>query len=828
MTNRTRCRWLPQVLMRLWLVLMLLACADSVFAQGTAATRNFDHTKTGFALTGQHTNERCESCHINGIFKGTPRDCASCHVAGTRWSRNNVVKTQNHVPTQLACDACHNTRTYAGAQFNHTGVTPGSCASCHNGSMAPGKSTNHIATSGSCDSCHKTTAWTPASGFDHSGVSPGTCATCHNGSRATGKTATHVPVGSQSCDSCHRTGGSWRPSSFNHTQLVVANQCSTCHTGGFPPADGRGTSHIPYQALSGVAIANCDSCHKAGYSAWAPAKFHGSVSVSAQCGTCHTGNYPGAAGKPNTPIHAGQTVCETCHKSTTNWSSAKVDHASFTSATNCTSCHNGSTATGKSGTHVPVGATNCVSCHTTTGWKPTKFNHSQVVAANQCASCHSGNYRPADGRSTNHIPYQALTGVAIANCDSCHKQGYTAWSGARLHGSVTIANQCVSCHVASYPDATGTKPNNTTHAGVTGNCESCHKSTASWSSAKVDHSSFTTATNCGSCHNGSAATGKNTTHVPVGASNCINCHTTTAWKPTRFNHTQVVVASQCSSCHSGAYPPADGRTTNHIPYQTITGVAIANCDSCHKQGYTAWTGARLHSSVSLSSQCVSCHVASYPDATGTKPNNTTHTGITGNCESCHKSTASWNTVTFAHSAANAVGTGTCDTCHNGSAAKGKQSGHIPVTTGPTKCDSCHRSQTSFASSVTMNHTVVSATTCKTCHNGAYTSQGATGALAKPTNHIPEATQLLNGGSMDCKACHTSTASWGSMTMNHNGSQGGGAGWCKGCHQSGTAFLGSMEKKSLTHERKTPPAIDCSESGCHRPLGNRGTTYRNWD
>jgi hypothetical protein len=65
-------------------------------------------------------------------------------------------------------------------------------------------------------------------------------------------------------------------------------------------------------------------------------------------------------------------------------------------------------------------------------------------------------------------------------------------------------------------------------------------------------------------------------------------------------------------------------------------------------------------------------------------------------------------------------------------------------------------------------------------------------------------------------------------MNHNGSQGGGAGWCKGCHASGTAFLGSMEKKSLTHRTKTPPAIDCSESGCHRPLGTRGTTYSNWD
>jgi hypothetical protein len=28
-------------------------------------------------LTGKHTKTRCESCHVNGVFKGTPRDCAS-------------------------------------------------------------------------------------------------------------------------------------------------------------------------------------------------------------------------------------------------------------------------------------------------------------------------------------------------------------------------------------------------------------------------------------------------------------------------------------------------------------------------------------------------------------------------------------------------------------------------------------------------------------------------------------------------------------------------------------------------------------------------------
>ncbi|MBK9574440.1 MAG: hypothetical protein IPO43_17810, partial [Rhodoferax sp.] len=211
-----------------------------------------------------------------------------------------------------------------------------------------------------------------------------------------------------------------------------------------------------------------------------------------------------------------------------------------------------------------------------------------------------------------------------------------------------------------------------------------------------------------------------------------------------------------------------------------------------------------------------------------EPANATHASVTGNCESCHSSTTSWlSGVKFTHSPANAVGTGTCDTCHNGTTAKGKTVTHIPVTTGVSKCDSCHRSQVSFASAVTMNHSAVSTSTCKSCHNGSYTTQGATGALAKPTNHIPEA-QLLNGASMDCNTCHTSTASWGTTRMNHNASLGNGAGWCKACHATGTSYLGSMEKKSLTHEAKSTPPTDCSQSGCHRPLGSKGVAYSKWD
>jgi hypothetical protein len=59
-----------------------------------------------------------------------------------------------------------------------------------------------------CDRCHTTSAWKPAA-FDHGGVIPGTCATCHNGLQAVNKGLRHV-VTQESCDTCHYVLG-WTP-----------------------------------------------------------------------------------------------------------------------------------------------------------------------------------------------------------------------------------------------------------------------------------------------------------------------------------------------------------------------------------------------------------------------------------------------------------------------------------------------------------------------------------------------------------------------------------------------------------------------------------------
>ncbi|MCP5283878.1 MAG: hypothetical protein H6933_03160 [Burkholderiaceae bacterium] len=822
MTTRIR----PTFTLWRWLLALILLSMSVVtlpaLAQ-TGATSSFDHLATGFPLQDAHARARCESCHQGGVLRGTPRDCASCHAPGRRLSAGNTVMSPTHLPTQQTCDSCHGTSTFSGARFRHIGVVPGTCQTCHNGVITEGKTAQHIPTTASCDSCHRSNAWLPARGFDHAGVVPGTCQTCHNGARATGKNAQHIPTGTaSSCDSCHGSTSRWTPTRFDHTQTLVTGQCTSCHSGAFPPADGKPTTHVPYTAVPVTAAANCDGCHKNGTTSWTGARVHANFSIGTSCASCHSGAYPDAVGKPTDALHAGVTGnCESCHKSTSNWGSARVDHSTFNAATNCASCHNGSAATGKPGTHIPTGAASCYSCHGTTGWTPTKWNHTQVPVTAQCASCHSGAFPPADGKPTTHVPYTAVPVTAAANCDGCHKNGTTSWTGARVHANFSIGTSCATCHSGAYPDAVG-KPSDALHAGVTGNCESCHKSTSNWGSARVDHSTFNAATNCASCHNGSAATGKPGTHIPTGAASCYSCHGTTGWTPTKWNHTQVPVTAQCASCHSGAFPPADGKPATHVPYTAVPVTAAANCDGCHKNGTTSWTGARVHANYSIGNSCATCHSGAYPDATG-KPNNALHATVTGNCESCHKSTSSWSNVNFAHSPANAVGTGTCDTCHNGSTATGKPANHIPVPVGTARCDSCHRSQTSWTASVAMNHSVVTTASCKSCHGGAFAGAGAT---AKPSNHIPEV-QLLAGASMDCNACHTSTTSWGGMRMNHNNSQGNGAGWCKACHDRSTAWLGDMEKKSLTHERSTG-VTDCSQSGCHRPLGREGTPYTRWE
>jgi hypothetical protein len=75
-----------------------------------------------------------------------------------------------------------------------------------------------------CDSCHTTVAWLPAI-YNHIGVLPGTCLSCHAAQRPT----SHITRGyTASCDECHTTGASWV---FNHAMQQGRHTCNLCHSG---------------------------------------------------------------------------------------------------------------------------------------------------------------------------------------------------------------------------------------------------------------------------------------------------------------------------------------------------------------------------------------------------------------------------------------------------------------------------------------------------------------------------------------------------------------------------------------------------------------------
>ncbi len=440
------------------------------------------------------------------------------------------------------------------------------------------------------------------------------------------------------------------------------------------------------------------------------------------------------------------------------------------------------------GAHVQVP---CETCHVQGAFKGTP---------KKCETCHTPDSRiqTATVKPSNHIPTQQA-------CNQCHSST-ASWTVARFSHVGVVPHQCEQCHNNIIVPG---KPAN--HPVTSQPCDSCHRSTT-WMSASFTHLGVTPGT-CATCH-GSSATGKPTNHIPTTLS-CDACHNTSTYTSSTFSHSviQGVLPGQCATCHNGAYTQwnALGKTPNHV-------ATTASCDSCHT-GYVSFVmagGSTFNHAGVVPGACATCHGSS---ATG-KPSNHIPTSLS--CDACHSTGGTFTTSTFTHSATQGVLPLQCATCHNGSYtqwnALGKPPGHLATT---ASCDTCHTGYTTFTGA-TFNHTGIGPGTCSTCHY-----QGGPG-MATPNNHIPYASQLLSGASMNCDSCHKSTNTGGFMTqtMNHNNSQGNGAGWCKGCHQSGTNYLGTMQTKSLTHQ-KSSGVTDCSQSGCHRPLGTQGTAYSRW-
>jgi predicted CXXCH cytochrome family protein len=240
-----------------WLLALAAVSVACLLSVGGSAQQNnaFDHFTTGFRLDGAHRTVDCESCHVAGVFQGTPFECVGCHTEGGRIRAS--ARPAQHPLTTNFCEDCHRTTAWLPiARMNHDSIIGGTCTSCHNNVQSVGKPPQHPPTTAQCDTCHRTTGWTPVH-FDHTGVT-NACASCHDGVGATGKSAKHITT-TNFCEDCHTTVRFSPALRVDHTQVI--GTCMSCHNG--TTATGKPTNHP-------VTTGSCDNCHTT--IAWTPAK----------------------------------------------------------------------------------------------------------------------------------------------------------------------------------------------------------------------------------------------------------------------------------------------------------------------------------------------------------------------------------------------------------------------------------------------------------------------------------------------------------------------------------------------------------------------------
>ena len=193
--------------------------ADATFMQA-----RFDHGAR-FPLVGAHAQAACASCHVNNVYRGTPRECVACHRP--QYDRTT---SPNHAAAGFStdCASCHRPTdtSFAGAGFNHNAVfalvgrhAQTACTSCHVNNV-------YRSTARDCVGCHLTQ---------------------YQRTTSPNHAAAGFPT---ACESCHRNSDtSWTQGTFNHRFPITSGPhrvaCSTCH-----------------QSSSSFATFTCLVCHE--------------------------------------------------------------------------------------------------------------------------------------------------------------------------------------------------------------------------------------------------------------------------------------------------------------------------------------------------------------------------------------------------------------------------------------------------------------------------------------------------------------------------------------------------------------------------------------
>jgi len=460
----------PRPSLILLAALMALAIASDASAQFETPSRAF-HNGYVFRLDGKHQNVPCESCHLKGQFKGTPRTCYECH-----WVRRKDDRFQTRLGIQ--CELCHTPTSWAAARWDHGAMT--------------GTRLNAAHRAIDCLGCHK-------SGDVRAAAL--TCVSCHRKDYDATRSPAHAAAGFPvTCDSCHSAGdATWQSNGgrgFNHSAFfplvgVHATQlCAACHKNNVykgTPRDCAGCHQADYNRaqnpnhVTAGFPTTCDSCHKPTDPQWAGGVFNHNqffalvgVHASQACATCHKNNvYKGTprtcvgchqadynrAQNPNHITAGFPTTCDSCHRATdARWASGTFNHSQFFplvgvhasqacaachknnvykgTPRDCVGCHRANYNSAQNPNHVAAGfPTTCDSCHRATDstWQQGTFNHTQFPLSGphnvSCAQCHttSGNF-------------------AVFSCTVCHDRSSTDGHHRDVSGYRYDSVACYACH----------------------------------------------------------------------------------------------------------------------------------------------------------------------------------------------------------------------------------------------------------------------------------------------------------------------------------------------------------------------------------------------
>jgi len=534
----------------LFLLVLAIMFFQSSSHAATPSIQTFDHMTTGFPLTGLHGRIDCESCHISGVFKGTPRQCRGCHARGTRISATLPPEDTVHLMSQqLECSNCHKTAGWTAAIFEHMGINS-NCLRCHTagggGRSAPNDLVHAQLMGADCSVCHRSTrSFTSATLLDHSGITSGCEASgCHANDKARARGHASL-IG---CQNCH-SYPSWNNVRMDHN-TIGATQCRACHiSGGNAMAAPADQVHI-----SVAGSQDCSVCHTSTTTFTGGTIDHSLITTGCGVSGCH------AADKATAPSHTSLNSCESCHRYP-SWTSVTMNHNAV-GATQCKSCHRAggvaTTAAPADALHAGIGGQDCSICHSTSTFAGARVDHAFIVTGCSTSGCHAADKASAP----NH--------TGLNSCESCHR--YPSWTSMTMNHNAIGATQCKSCHV-SGGIATTVAPTDQVHANMgTKDCSACHRTTTTFTGAGVDHSTITSGCNAAGCHASDQASAPSP-HVTLNS--CQSCHRYPSWSNVNMNH-NATGSTRCDSCHrSGGIARGAPNDSDH------RNLGTRDCSACH-------------------------------------------------------------------------------------------------------------------------------------------------------------------------------------------------------------------------------------------------------